>query len=302
MRQNIREYAVLGLVHHLLYPKCVYDALYHFATLGEFVRRDDIETFDCCIPFEEPYKQKAIEAVKGSGKEVVYSMHIFPARKISLGSDVPEEQKLIRLYLEDQIAVAAAMGAKGFVFASGADVPAPERPVARENFRNVCKWLCSELGKYGIIALLEPFDREFDKKFLYGPTSECMELIKSLQPDIKNMGIELDIAHLPLMGESFETAFVSVAPKLKRIHIGNCVMKNPSSKWYGDIHPPVGFSGGEIDIPQLTEVLRLALDIGYLDKLNRGALVLEMQSFPDKTVEETIRDSIKRLECAWKLV
>lgn len=302
MRQNIRDYARLGLVHHLLYPECVDDAKCHFDTLSEFVQRNDIETFDCCIPFEKPYKQKAIEAVKNSGKEAVYSMHVFPLRKISLGSDAPEEQKLIRLYLKDQIAVAAEMGAKGFVFASGADVSASKRSVARENFRNLCKWLCSELAGHGITALLEPFDREFDKKFLYGPTSECMELINSLTSEVKNFGIELDIAHLPLMGESFKTAFASVAPKLKRIHIGNCVMKNPSSKWHGDMHPPVGFAGGEIDIPELTEVLRLALEIGYLDKLKRGALVLEMRSFPDKTVEETIRDSIKRLEYAWKLL
>ena len=301
MRQDIREYARIGFVHHLLYPRCVGDAAYHFETLNEFVQRDDMETFDCCIPFGEPYKQKAIAAVKNSGKEAVYSMHLFPLRKISLSSDSPQEQNLIRLYLEDQIAVASAMGATGFVFASGADVPAPERPVARENFRNVCEWLCSELDKYGITALLEPFDREFDKKFLYGPTSECMELINALKPGIDNFGIELDVAHLPLMGESFEHAFSTVAPKLKRIHIGNCVLKDSSSKWYGDTHPPVGFTGGEIDIPELTEILRLALNIGYLDKTNRGALVLEMQPFPDKTVEETIRDSLKRLEHAWKL-
>lgn len=301
MKENIGKYARLGLVHHLLYPRCLEDAAYHFETLREFVKRDDIETFDCCLPFEEPYKRKAMEAVRDSGKEVVYSMHIFPLDKISLGSDSPREQKLIRLYLQDQIAAAAAIGAKGFVFSSGRDVPAPERPAALKNFRNLCKWLCPELAKHGITALLEPFDREFDKKFLYGPTPECMELINSLEPEIVNFGIELDIAHLPLMGESFEKAISTVKPKLKRMHIGNCVMKDSSSKWRGDTHPPVGFAGGEIDVPELTEVLRLALRAGYLNKEQRGALVLEMLPFPDMTVEETIRDSAKRLEEAWKL-
>ena len=291
----------MGLVHHLLYPKCMDDAQYHFETLLEFVRREDIETFDCCIPFEEPFKQKAIEAVKESGKEVVYSMHIFPLDKISLGSSSSREQNLVRLYLNDQIAVAAAIGAKGFVFSSGADVPEPERKFARENFSRLCKWLCHELAKHGIMALLEPFDRDFDKKFLYGPTAECMELLASLEAEAGNFGIELDIAHLPLMGESFEKAVSTVKSKLKRMHIGNCVMKERTSKWYGDTHPPVGFPGGEIDIPELTDVLRLLLNNGYLDKRRRGALVLEMQSFPGRTVEETISDSMRRLEEAWRL-
>lgn len=302
MKPDIREYAKLGLVHHLLYPQCVEDAGYHFETLDGFVQREDIETFDCCIPFEEPYKQKAIDIVKNCGKEAVYSMHIFPLRKISLGTSSPQEQKLIRLFLNDQIAVVSAMGAKGFVFSSGADVPESDRSIARKNFKDLCKWLCTELDKYDITTMLEPFDRTFDKKFLYGPTSECMELIESLTPDIDNLGIELDIAHLPLMGENFEAALKTVSSKLKRIHLGNCVMRYPSSKWYGDTHPPIGFQEGEIDIPELKRVLRTALDIGFLNKSNRGALVLEMQPFPNKTVDETVNDTMQRLEKSWELV
>lgn len=52
----------------------------------------------------------------------------------------------------------------------------------------------SKLAPFNITALLEPFDIEIDKKFLYGPTEKCVELIESLQPDCSNFAIELDVA------------------------------------------------------------------------------------------------------------
>jgi len=302
MKEDIREYARIGLVHHLLYPKCVEDFDDHVRTLEEFARRDDIETFDCCIPFGEERRKRVIAAVRNSGKERVYAMHLFPGRKISFGSTSPAEQGIIRLVVGDQVKIAAAIGAAGYVFASGADVPEGERPAAREAFADFCRWFCAKLKPHGITALLEPFDRTIDKKYLYGPTTECVALIRSLAPEVDNLGIELDMAHLPLMGESFEHAIKTTAPYLRRVHLGNCVLKDKSHPLYGDQHPPIGIEGGEIDMPALAEILALLLEVGYLTKDARGALVLEMQPFPDSTPDETVADSFARLREAWEMV
>lgn len=51
MKKDIREYARIGLVHHMLYPECKKDPDYHVETLLEFIKRKDIETFDCYIPY-----------------------------------------------------------------------------------------------------------------------------------------------------------------------------------------------------------------------------------------------------------
>lgn len=302
MKEDIRDYARIGLVHHLLYPKCTEDPDDHVRTLEEFVRRDDIETLDCCIPFGEDRRRRAIAAVKSSGKEVVYAMHLFPSRKISFGSTSPAEQGAIHLVVGDQVDMAAAVGATGYVFASGADVPEGERPAAREAFADFCRWFCAKLKPHGITALLEPFDRTIDKKFLYGPTTECAQLVRSLEPEVDNLGIELDVAHLPLMGESFEGAIKTTAPYLRRVHLGNCVLKDKSHPLYGDQHPPMGIEGGEIDVPELAEILSLLLGAGYLNKDARGALVLEMQPFPGSTPDETVADSFARLGKAWEMV
>ena len=109
-------------------------------------------------------------------------------------------------------------------------------------------------------------------------------------------------AHVPLMFETFEGAIRTVAPALKRIHLGNCVLKDTSHPRYGDTHPPIGFEGGEIDVPQVAEILRCLLDVGFLNKDDRGDLLVEMTPWPGKSVEETVADSHDRLARAWAMV
>lgn len=299
MVYKLRDFARIGLVHHLLYPQSTDDPDYHADTLVEFVQRHDIDTFDFCIPYGEERRKRVLEALEGNSKEKVYALHLFPSRKISLGSTCPIEQAQTRLILEDQIQLAALAGVTGFVFGSGTDVPASERFEAKRAFARFCRWFCDNLRPHGITAMLEPFDRTVDKKYLYGSTAECVELIDSLRPEVDNFGIELDIAHLPLMGESFKDAIHNVRHHLKRVHLGNCVCADPKHPWYGDQHPPIGLDGGAIDVPQLAEVLELLLDIGYLSKDKPGALVLEIQPFPGKTVDETVEDNMSRLAEAW---
>jgi sugar phosphate isomerase/epimerase len=127
-------------------------------------------------------------------------------------------------------------------------------------------------------------------------------LIESLQPEVDNLGIELDMAHLPLMGESFADAIRTVAPYLKRVHLGNCVLRDQSNPRYGDTHPPMGFPGGEIDVPELTHILRLLREVGFLHPERRCNLIIEMTPWPGKSIEETIADGFRRLHSAWSKV
>ena len=117
-----------------------------------------------------------------------------------------------------------------------------------------------------------------------------------------NIGIELDVAHIPLMYDDFSYAIKASEKYIKRVHLGNCILKNKDNSLYGDMHPPIGIEGGEIDIPELGLILQNLLEIEYISKKKRNPLVLEMIPFPGKSVEYTITDSMARLEKAWKLV
>ncbi len=303
MDEDIRQYARLGLVHHMLYPECMEDPDAHVRTLETFCQREDMETFDCCLPYGAERRALLIPVLRACGKEhVTFATHFFPLRKIGLSSPAPHEQAQIRMIVKDMVECAAAISATGLIFASGGPAPQDATSADYETFADFCRWLCAELKPRGITALLEPFDTTIDKKFLYGSTAECMDLIETLKPEVDNFGIELDLAHVPLMFETFEGAIRTVAPALQRVHLGNCVLKDTSHPRYGDTHPPIGFDGGEIDVPEVAEILRCLLDVGFLDKDDRGDLLIEMTPWPGKSVEETIADAFDRVERAWAMV
>jgi len=300
--KDIRNYARIGMVHHMLYPKCIEDADYHVQTLRSFVEREDIETFDCCLPYGDDRRRTLIEAIQHCGKtDVAFAIHLYPLLTLPLSTPVPHGKAQVRMIVRDMVEQAVAIGATGFVFASGRPSPQEASSENYQAFAEFCGWLCTELAPHGITALLEPFDTAIDKKFLYGSTRACVELVESLRPEADNLGIELDLAHVPLMGETFEGAITTVAPYLKRVHLGNCILKDHSHPRYGDTHPPMGYPGGEIDIPELADILRCLLEIGFLNKQDRGNLVLEMTPWPGWGVEETVADSLARLDGAWQI-
>lgn len=303
MKSTITQYARLGLVHHMLYPDCGEHPDQHVSTLKALAARGDIETFDCCLPYDPAARAELIPALRACGKaDITFATHFFPLRKISFCSTSRNEQAQARMIVREMVGQAAAIGATGFIFPSGGPTPAEAAPGNHVAFAEFCRWLCAELKPHGITAQLEPFDMTIDKKFLYGPTAECVALIESLKPEVDNLGLELDMAHLPLMGERFEHAIRTAAPHLKRVHLGNCVLRDTAHPRYGDTHPPIGFPGGEIDVPELTEILRLLLDVGFLNPKRRGNLVIEMTPWPGKTVDETIADGFDRLNRAWEEV
>ncbi|HWR22542.1 MAG TPA: TIM barrel protein [Feifaniaceae bacterium] len=301
MGKSIKSYAKLGLVHHLLYPECTSDMEYHAATLKEFVKRGDIEALDCCLPYDDRLREELIPIIRDCGKDVSYALHLFPARKISLASTDIQEQAVTKLLLGDQIRMAAAIGATGFVFVSGADVP-DNRPAAQAAFKAFCKWFCGELKPFGITALLEPFDRTIDKKYLYGPIDDCVALVDEIAAEYPNIGIELDMAHLPLMFEGFASSIERCADRIRRVHLGNCVLKDRTHPLYGDYHPPMGLPGGEVAKPELVVILESLLRQGYLSETDRKPLILEMTPFPGKDARYTVEKSMELLESAWEEV
>jgi len=303
MNDSITRHARLGLVHHMLYPDCSEKPADHVTTLLALATRTDIETFDCCLPYDTERRAQLIPVLRNCGKkDITFAAHFFPLRKISFCTINRSEQAQTRMIVRDMVEQAVAIGATGFIFPSGGPTPAEATPANRAAFADFCRWLCGELAPHGITAQLEPFDMTIDKRFLYGPTRECVALIESLRPEVSNLGIELDMAHLPLMGETFEHAIHNAAPHLKRVHLGNCVLRDKTHSRYGDTHPPMGYPGGEIDVPELAEILRLLLEVGFLNPERRGNLVIEMTPWPGKSFEETIADGLERVNAAWKHV
>ena len=101
MFEDIRKFARLGLVHHMLYPQSIEDPGYHVETLLQLIERGVIETFDCCLPFGDKQREQLIPAIKRCGKEVVMSAHLSLMQKIAPG--IPEIPPAPDYLVQDEI-------------------------------------------------------------------------------------------------------------------------------------------------------------------------------------------------------
>ena len=84
--------------------------------------------------------------------------------------------------------------------------------------------------------------------------------------------------------------------------MGNCVVKAPSLPAYGDAHPRFGFPGGENDVDELVEYLRVLLDIGFLRKDRRPIVSFEVKPFGDEDPDLVVANAKRVLNRAWELV
>jgi sugar phosphate isomerase/epimerase len=302
MDTPLTDYARLGLTLNGLFPT-KHDPRAHLEALPRIVNRTDIEVVDLTIPYGREFRQKAIEIVKASGKTTVYNGYLMPTPLIPLGTLSPTERAQLLLLARDQVDVACEIGSRYFMQSVGAD---PGEAGRSRAFDGLAEYI-AELDDYiktksRMAFLIELMDRHVHKKSLCGPSLEVVDFVRRTRERVPDLGVVLDLNHLVLMGESWREVFLRCREYLLHLHLGNCILKDRSHPLWGGNHPPIGIEGGEIDVPQLTELFRLLLEIGYLNQETRGMMSLEIVRFPGRSPEETIEDNLERLRAAWRAV
>ncbi|MCW4020929.1 MAG: sugar phosphate isomerase/epimerase, partial [Candidatus Bathyarchaeota archaeon] len=120
-----------------------------------------------------------------------------------------------------------------------------------------------------------------------------------------NVGLTVDLSHLPLLYETPQQAFTAAKPYLEHVHIGNCVVKDASHPLYGDQHPRFGVSGGENSVEELAEFLRVLKDVGYFNKKTATRLPVvsfEVKPAAGESSEVLIANSKRVLMEAWSKI
>jgi len=126
-----------------------------------------------------------------------------------------------------------------------------------------CEYARKKASNYIISISIETFDRTVDKKLLLGPTQEAVDVIAKVKEKFDNIGLTVDLSHLPLIGETPEESLAIAAPYLLHAHIGNCILKDKSNPRYGDKHPPFGVRNGENGVSEVARFLRTLKKVGY---------------------------------------
>jgi sugar phosphate isomerase/epimerase len=303
VNESMYKYMKIGLIHFMAYPATMKGE----GPIVESIRKIACDAYFNAIEISWIKDAKAKEEVK----KILAASHLTVAyggqpRLLTTGlniNDTNEEGRLQAVAtLREGIDEAGELGAVGFAFLSGKY----EENRKEEAYRALIKStreLCSYASSKGNIRIVhEIFDYDIDKKSLVGPTELAKRYAAEIRREYDNFGLMVDLSHIPLLRETAAAAILPVKDYLVHAHIGNCVVKSHDLPGYGDMHPRFGFPGGENDVDEVAEFLKVLLQIGFLNENNPPIVSFEVKPFGDEDPEIVIANAKRTLNMAWSKV
>jgi sugar phosphate isomerase/epimerase len=307
MQEPIESYCHVGLIHPMAFPEVAAGEGPITETLEQIVLDPFFSAVEVTRMKDPAVLREAAQMLAVSGMDVIFST-VAPLlqEKLSL-CDLKKtgRQKAIDLCksLMDQ---AYQLGASIFVVASGPDPGEADRPKATAAFVDSLKQLCAEAQQRAETHMLsvsvENFDRTIDKRFLIGPTAEAAEVAKAVYEEYSNSGLTIDLSHQPLLRESVQDMVLAAIDHLLHVHIGNCVMDDPSHPAYGDRHPRFACPGGQVGVEELKRFLETLIYAGYFKKntpTGMPVMSFEVQPMAGEKPAWVIVNSKRALRDAW---
>jgi len=302
MQESIRDCCRLGIVHFMAWPECIRGDGPIVETVATIAEDADFDVLEVARFNDARVREEAVSIARQARLELMYAAQ--PAILLNGWNpnslDEHERRRAVDA-LKAEIDIAYEIGAIGFAMLSGPDPGPADRAAATDALLRSLSELCDHAASLGDMPLvLEVFDRDVDKKALIGPTAEAVVVADRLNR--AGFGLLVDLSHLPLQRESPRQALATARRHLRHAHIGNCVLRDGAGPVFGDQHPRFGYPGGENDVVQLEQFLRVLLDIGYLSTTTRPVLSFEIKPQPGESTRAIIANAKRTLAAAWSRV
>ena len=270
-----------------LYPESIVNEEVHTETLKKLSESPLIDALDCWVWRTPERSREEIAILKACGKVINYNVGdrfgedpSFPASE-----SAAERERAYSLYMRE-ISAGLTIGTKKIVIGSGPDIPS-SHDAAKERFFEFILRLLNNIPS-DVSLVLEPTDWDIDKHFLFGPLDETVDFIKRVRAEgYENFGLLLDQCHVPIIYETLESALRKGACVLNHIHLGNAVLKDTASKYYGDKHPAWNYPGSEYTDDDGIKFIKLLKDIGYTDR-EKATVTFEMRPYEGVSSEESL--------------
>ena len=297
----------IGIVHPMIYPETMLGEGPIIETVSKIASDEFFGAIEVSWMKDPEVRSKVADLLRTAFIDIVYC-----------GGPPILVQKLNINALEENIRVtsvknvmnmvdeAYSLGARIIAILSGPNIEQAKREKAKfqlvKSLGEVCKYAQEKSKNYTLMVSLENFDQEYDKKLLIGPTKEAVEVIEKVKSKYDNIGLTVDLSHLPLLNETSKLALTMAKPYLEHIHIGKCVMKNKSHPQYGDQHPRFSVPEGENSVEELIDFLRALKEVGYYKRKTATRLPVvsfEVKPATDESSEILIANSKRVFEEAW---
>lgn len=300
MKQSLHDFMRVGIVHFMAYPNAKDPASY-LETVSEIASDEFFGGIEVTSATDAQTAEKARKYLESAGMAVGFGAQpILLGKKANLNSfDQSGRMDAIEL-VKGAVDEAYALGAQKLGLLSGPTVEAKLQDEAAslliESLQEIGRY-ANARGNLGVT--LELFDHGTDKCCLVGSTRLAVEVAKEVRKVDPNFGLMVDLSHLPMQGESPAKALYTTRDYLTHAHMGNCVIRDVNDPLYGDTHPRFGYTGGEIDVPELTEYLRALLDTGYLVEGSDRVVAFEIKPAPWESSKAIIAQAKRTLRQAW---
>ena len=300
------EFFQLGVVVSAFYP----EVRLRTGPVLEVIRQMAADPFFQAMEFsgaEDPAVQKdLVHAVKGSGKSLVFAGGSYCYAGQNNLHNLDEEKRLSALQnVEKIIDEAIEYGCK-ILYIMGFEAPAEKETQALKNFTNSLAALSAYARKKDpsspLTIAVENFHILRESPFLIGPTRELAQMLRDLRRDHPNVGLTFDTSHILQLQEDLPSTYRGVQDVIANIHLSNCLIKDKTSPFYGDKHPPYGLAGSEIGIPELTAFLKTLKDAGHFSRpfpTGKPVLSLEVITPAGQTPEATLEGAKGAFLKAW---
>jgi len=287
----------IGVTHHLLCPDAWSNPDEHERSLIDTVLPLPLAAVDLFGPLGlEPARvAREAAAVRDSGKRVVYTapmLHHEPGCDAS--SPDPARRAAALALARRHLDAARQYGARLITFVSGADPGPADRARHCDAFADFLAAIAAEAAPLPVAV--EPMDRDVDKRALVGPTAEAAAVIDQAQRRSDgDLGLLVDMAHVPLLGETFAAALAATGARLRHVHLGNCYLADANDPLYGDKHPPLAYPGGLHGPGELSSFMAALGEHGWLGSAE-PTLSFEVRPAAGQTPAETLQQHVQWLQ------
>lgn len=303
MIESIHKYAKIGLVHFMAYPSTIKGEGPIEETIKKIALDDYFDAIEITWIKDDATRARVKKMLDSSHLSVAYGGQ---PRLLTTGMNInhldeSKRQEAIQ-NLKAGIDEAYEIGAEGFGFLSGNYVEATKEQSFKALVAST-KEICAYAKSKGSMKIAhEIFDYDVDKCALIGPAALAKRYAEAVREDYDNFGLMVDLSHIPLIHETIRESIVPNKDYITHAHMGNCLMNDNVDPAYGDLHPRFGYPGGENDVEELVEYLKVLLEVGYLNPENRGFLSFEVRPVGDEDPDIVIANAKRTLNLAWALV
>lgn len=300
MKESIHKYAKIGLIHFMAYPSTIKGEGPIEETIRKIAVDDYFDAIEITWIKDPEVRKKVKNMLDSSHLSVAYGAQ---PRLLTTGqniNDLDEEKRKIAVEnIKEGIDEAIEMGALGLGFLSGKYTETKKEEAYQALVKSTKEICAYAKSKSDLKIAHEVFDYDIDKCSLVGPVELAKRYAEEVCAEFDNFGLMLDLSHLPIIHETARQSLIPVKDFIIHAHMGNCYMRDKKDPAYGDAHPRFGYPGGENDVEELVEYLKVLLEIGYLNPDNRRFLSFEVKPVGDENSDIVVANAKRVLNLAW---